>query len=84
MGSSWEMRKFMTVSGEGVAEQNLTEILDSINQAGKWIEVGYIPPNHLFIWTQSDQVGFKLRLRGKQRTGKDIQILSWLTTWVMF
>ena len=43
MGSSWEMRKFMTVSGEGVAEQNLTEILDSINQAGKWIEVGYIP-----------------------------------------
>ena len=43
MGSSWEMRKFMTVSGEGVAEQNLTEILDSINQTGKWIEVGYIP-----------------------------------------
>lgn len=43
MGNSWEMRKFMTVSGEGVAEQNLTEILDSINQDGKWMEVGYIP-----------------------------------------
>lgn len=43
MGSSWEMRKFMTVSGEGVAQQNLTKNLDSINQAGKWIEVEYIP-----------------------------------------
>lgn len=43
MGNSWEMRKFMTVSGEGVAQQNLTENLDSINQAGKWTEVEYIP-----------------------------------------
>ena len=41
---------------------------------------GIYSPNHLFIWTQSDQEGFKLILRGKQRAGKDIQILSWLTT----
>lgn len=43
---------------------------------------GIYSPNHLFIWTQSDQEGFKLRLNGKQRTGKDIQKLSWLATWV--